>query len=568
MTTSTAELHLFIVWSRGREHEQEILADIDSEFDVLDLLEVSWTASIFSDNLTRFYGEALPSGSEKERHCGNGPFLAVVVRDRRPQLEPRRPNGRRLQVVDVRTLEAKNRYRTLTGGGHRVHATLEPREFAHDLYLLFGRVPSYYDEIESWDGNVTSWRHDAVGSEGWESVDELLTALEVTLGHVSLLEPVSRNRRIRIAVADPWWAAVVANGRPGLRDPWASAHEVNVGRETVQLEFESECEQQPTERRGWPDERSSRLRARLIDLASRLTSHRAGLALVYHGVGDPPGDPRYELVPRLGLEAFNAQVTLLARRYRVVAASELPRAVVSRRRGGRFPVALTFDDNLVSHVRVAAPVLAAAGVQATFFLNGATAERDSFWWEDLQRAFDRQTLDLSMLAGVDGAEVEGVQERRPGALRRLASAIEQLEVPLRSVVVDRLRDSASNDLDRRLTAADVRALAATGFEIGFHTVDHDVLPTLDDDGLRRALETGREALADAAGQPIRVLAYPHGKADARVAEAAQRARYDLAYAGSGRPVHPGAPPTLLPRWEPPFNGGGVFALAVARSLRG
>ena len=320
-------------------------------------------------------------------------------------------------------------------------------------------------------------------------------------------------------------------------------------------------------RRGRLGELTSRTRARMIDLVSRMTLHKAGLALVYHRIGDPPGDPRYELVPQLGLDEFTRQVHALARRYRVVFASELPRAVASRRRGGRFPVALTFDDSLVSHVRIAAPVLGEAGLPATFFLNGDGSRREPFWWEDLQRAVDRQALDPDSLPGLDTAEIAAVCERRPGAIRRLAAAFERVDPSRRRALEARLRERAGTQLERSLTATEIGALAAQGFEIGFHTLDHEALPALDDASLRRALDDGRSALAAAAGRPIRLLAYPHGKADERVAEAARSAGYELAYAGSARSVQAGAPALLLPRWEPPFDGGSAFELAVARSLR-
>src|SRR5262249_15332890 len=171
---------------------RDILSDLTREFEVLEVVEVSWTPSEFGRNLTRFYGEALPSGSEKEEHCGTGPFLVVVVRDRQPRLELRRL-GRGARVIDARVLAAKERYRAWTGGGHRVHATLDPHEFAHDLFLLFGRLPSRYDETRSWKGGAGSWRHDLMGARGWASLEELLAALESTLGRLALVEPADES---------------------------------------------------------------------------------------------------------------------------------------------------------------------------------------------------------------------------------------------------------------------------------------------------------------------------------------------------------------------------------------
>src|SRR4051812_31810960 len=122
---------------------------------------------------------------------------------------------------------------------------------------------------------------------------------------------------------------------------------------------------------------------RARELAVRLSARRVGVAVVFHRVGDPPDDP-HGRPPRAGGTAlFEARVRALARRHRLVRASELPAAVAARRRGGRVPAALTFDDDLRCHLDVAAPVLRRRGAPATFFLTGAGR---AFWWERVDRA--------------------------------------------------------------------------------------------------------------------------------------------------------------------------------------
>jgi peptidoglycan/xylan/chitin deacetylase (PgdA/CDA1 family) len=572
VTSSIPELHLFIIWSRAREKEEEIVADLRREFQILDVMEISWSSKEFGRNLTRFYGEALPPGSDKEEHCGNGPFLVVVVRDLEPRYELRHLSPGRAQVVDLHTLEAKERYRQWTGGGHRVHATLEPREFTHDLFLLSARHPSHYEGAESWSDRVELVQADLVGADGWRSLDELLTALRATLGRLAVVElPTAEKQALTVSVDDVWWAAVVANGRPGIEDPWAAEHDIDVAGRRVRLRIvPTEVDDSPPKRAGLR-ERTELWRARAIDLATRLTSRRAGLALVYHRIGEPPGDRRYEIVPALGLGAFEKQLRALKGRYRVVPASELPRAVQKRRRGGRFPVALTFDDDLTSHARIAAPVLKELSLPATFFLNGGAFGSNAgsaFWWDDLQRAVDQQALSPAALPGIDPTEVTAALERRIGAIRRLAAAIEQAEPAQRTAIAKGLRANGRPGLERPFGCADVRSLAADGFEIGFHTVEHALLPALDDEEVRRALTEGRDELASQTEHPVTLLAYPHGKTDQRVAAAARAAGYTLAYGGSGRALRSDDDEMSLPRWEPPFTGGAAFQLAVARTIRG
>jgi peptidoglycan/xylan/chitin deacetylase (PgdA/CDA1 family) len=560
---SITDLHLFIIWSRGREKEREILEDLEREFEVLEVSDVTWTAADFSRNLTRFYGEALPSGSEKERHCGNGPFLVVVVRDPSPEYRLRSLRPGKTQVVDLRTLDAKERYRGWTGGGHRVHATLEPREFAHDLFLLFGRLPSHYAHTDRWDGGIESFNSEPVGAHGWRDLEQLLTGLELTVGHVVLTEPAgSADGRVSVAVEDPWWAAVVADGQPGVEDPWAAEHLVRVNGRSVRLELEqlSPMTEPNSTGRTW----TLRLRALAIDLVSRLGSGKTGLALVYHGLAQSPGDPSREVLPPHGLAEFVQQVRALKRRYRIVPASELLHATRARRRGARLPVALTFDDDLASHVQVAAPVLREFGVPATFFLSGTA---NPWWWDDLQWAVDRQRLTPSDLSDIDANDVTGALQRQEGAVRRVATTIERAAPNRLREIASRLRELSADRFDFGLQRTDVRALGEA-FEIGFHTVEHPLLTQLDDDALADALTSGRNRLAEESGRPIRLFAYPHGKADARVVAAARTAGYTAAFAGGGRPILGRSEALDLPRWEPPRTAGAAFELAVARTIRG
>lgn len=75
--------------------------------------------------------------------------------------------------------------------------------------------------------------------------------------------------------------------------------------------------------------------------------------------------------------------------------------------------------------------------------------------------------------------------------------------------------------------AELRALAGAGWEVGSHTCSHPHLTGLDDAALERELAASREACSEHLGAPCRSIAYPYGDVDARVAEAARSAGYDL-----------------------------------------
>jgi len=71
------EIHLLIVWSKALNKKEKILDDLCNKFDILEVINVTWTLDKFSENLSRFYGENLPKNSEKEKHCGNGIFTCI-----------------------------------------------------------------------------------------------------------------------------------------------------------------------------------------------------------------------------------------------------------------------------------------------------------------------------------------------------------------------------------------------------------------------------------------------------------------------------------------------------------
>lgn len=305
--------------------------------------------------------------------------------------------------------------------------------------------------------------------------------------------------------------------------------------------------------------------AALLERLLRATRLRAGVALVYHALDERTGDPAKELVPAHGVGLYETQLRHLERRYQVVSAAKLPEAVSARRRGERFPVAITFDDDLASHVRFALPVLTRLGVPATFFVSGASLSGPfTFWWERLQRAFDRGGREAPEIANALAAV--GVERTARPSIHELGRRVEALEPRERDVFAAALEEAIGDPDDAGMRAADVRALVEGGLEIGFHTRWHDPLPGLADDALSEALREGRSELEELAGRRLATVAYPHGQADARVAAAARDASFELGYTYTQEAVRPDSDAFLLGRINPSLRSSGHLALQVVRAL--
>ncbi len=279
----------------------------------------------------------------------------------------------------------------------------------------------------------------------------------------------------------------------------------------------------------------------------RLRAPGVGVAVVYHRLAERTGSLAAELLPPIHVREFARQVEVLARQYRLVRATELPAAADERRRGEPLPLAITFDDDDLSHLEHAAPVLRAAGAPATAFLCGASLDAPGrFWWDDLQHVVD---------AGLP------LPAELPAGLHAAAERITGMGAAAREAVSAQLATLAGGPPEA-LDAAAVAALAAD-LEIGFHTRRHHPLDTLDDEELSRALVEGRAALEQAADAPCRAIAYPNGRADGRTSDAVRGAGFDVGFTTAGRPLRAGADVLQVGRFEPRSRSLGHFALRLA-----
>ena len=297
--------------------------------------------------------------------------------------------------------------------------------------------------------------------------------------------------------------------------------------------------------------------AAAVETALRFTSRRVGIGLLYHSVAVVQGDKTREIVAPHGVSTLERQLRHL-RRYRIVDARDLLEATRRRRRGERFPVAITFDDDVASHASFALPALLQANAHATFFLSGASLDRPlSYWWERLQRAFDGRLADLPELVGVSTG----------ATIHELALAIEYMSPEERAAVAARLEEQLGPDPDDAgMREQDVRRLVEADMTIGFHTRRHDALLWLPDDALDAALRDGREELERVVGHTLDVIAYPHGHADDRVAEAARAAGFVIGFAVADQAVWPDSDPLLQGRITPTYRSAGHFAIQLVLEL--
>ena len=208
-------------------------------------------------------------------------------------------------------------------------------------------------------------------------------------------------------------------------------------------------------------------------------------------------------------------------------------------------------------------MLARHGAPATAFLGGVD---EAPWWRSLQAVVDARAVEPDALPPLDPAAVQRALDGEARAARRLAAAVEALQPDERAALAERLAALAPA-VEAPLAPGGIRALAAAGWEIGFHTLRHDALPTLDDEELRRALVSGRQELEALVGAPLRSFAYPHGKAGDRERVATAAAGFEVAFTGVAEVVTEQTVAFGVGRLQPVRSTLGRVALQLARALQ-
>lgn len=241
------EIHLFIVWEKGEYAFERIMQQIQARFRVLRVFRGQWSEERFSENLSRFYGQKLPPGCHKEKHCGQGPFTLVVVADESPQYGTRVTLMGKTIYVNTNIFDAKSLFRKWTGGGHRVHSTNDPGETDHDLALLFGIGSRQFIEQYpgEWDGAVIPLDGELVGARGWRSISQLFEVLNYTIPYIVLRNfeclpdqyHMASHGDIDLLTADLKGLVLITRAVPLFKQPYRVLHGVKIGGKLVQFDF-------------------------------------------------------------------------------------------------------------------------------------------------------------------------------------------------------------------------------------------------------------------------------------------------------------------------------------------
>lgn len=231
----------------------------------------------------------------------------------------------------------------------------------------------------------------------------------------------------------------------------------------------------------------------------------------YHRILET-ADPLLDSEP--DIQTFHWQMQLLAEGFNVMPLHE---AVMAMPRGRMPPraVCITFDDGYRSTYDLALPVLKEFGLPATVFVTTGHMDKDNMWNDrilDAIRCCVAGPIDLTSLR--QGVHYVDTDRDRKRLADQLTSAVKYLPPAERLDIIENFERLIGRAPSHRLmlTGQMVRDLASQGVEIGGHTISHPILTTISEQAARHEIVGGKENLEAVIRQPLRLFAYPNGKA--------------------------------------------------------
>lgn len=292
--------------------------------------------------------------------------------------------------------------------------------------------------------------------------------------------------------------------------------------------------------------------------------------LIYHRVLDTQ-DPLFP--GELTRQQFEWHLRCLAREFNVLPLTE----AIERLQKNSLPtaaVAITFDDGYADNYTVALPMLQRHGLPATVFVASGYLDGGMMWNERVIHCIrtapdgeiDLQALNL-------GAHQVSTPASRTTTIRHLLGKLKYLDWQTREDQVNALVAHLGVTLptDQMMTSMQLRAMAASGIEIGGHTRLHPILATLSREQARQEMVDGRDELTALIGYQPRLFAYPNGKPrqdyHAEHAELARELGFTAAVSTAWGCARSNSPVFQLPRFTPWDQSPFKFQLRLARSFR-
>jgi peptidoglycan/xylan/chitin deacetylase (PgdA/CDA1 family) len=241
--------------------------------------------------------------------------------------------------------------------------------------------------------------------------------------------------------------------------------------------------------------------------------------LCYHRIDETVYPELYGYWPNVSASpvTFQSQMAYLQRHYNFVHLDDVQRYLRGDRDLPKRPVLVTFDDGYRDNLTTAAPILAAFGISAVFFIatdyiGGALSFPPDYASNAVLTSQKQGKVTLPLVGEVDLAG-----DRRL-IIRPLVQKLKRLTTAETVAVFQDLAAALAVPTWGRappgvqMNADDLRALQSKGHVIAAHTESHCNIGAVSLEQARVEFQGSRRILAEILGQPVTSFAFPYGGA--------------------------------------------------------
>lgn len=174
---------------------------------------------------------------------------------------------------------------------------------------------------------------------------------------------------------------------------------------------------------------------------------------------------------------------------------------------------ITFDDGYENNCSIAAQILSARGMSATFFVATGFLGTGCMWNDVIIEAVRRSAVRLDLTDIGLGSHELCDDLARASLAGELLSKLKYRPHGERHRLAEMIAGAAGGVTPRNLmmSEAQVRQLADCGMEVGAHTVSHPILANLDDATARLEICESKDRLEAITGSRVTSFAYPNGR---------------------------------------------------------
>lgn len=245
-------------------------------------------------------------------------------------------------------------------------------------------------------------------------------------------------------------------------------------------------------------------------IGKRINGVFSWLVPMYHRIiNDVQTEDPYRLGMCVHAKTFDAQLKYFKENYKVLPVADVVSAQLSGNQKVENLVSITFDDGYRDNLKTALPLLEKYEIPATIFIATTILKGNYLWWDQMVALFS-STNDKTISFSEDssGKQFPNTSSGLADLLSFLWEQGHSDRMDLVSSLLKKYNISGKSE-NLYLSPEELKALSDHPLiEIGAHTVNHQNLSKLDEEGANDEIGGSINELESLIGKPIKTFAYP------------------------------------------------------------